>query len=288
LDPKGGKVDPKWFAIPSGACHHLTSPPLGSFFGKSKKFPSTTESVKDFIYGFVKQAQEATFEGLLNRRREPKPQYKEPKTELIVRQKPIPNLAQAFSADFSVTYNDSYWSPRGLITMTGSLAFDFTQSGFYLMIKSINVVPFSLSAGFIIYPDRGGLEWIMVGPTGEAWGVFYLPWIITFIMPTYSLPPDAQYLGQTVINGDPCDVWDMYWTYRSTRMWVRSSDGAVVKATNFQDVFWSLESGTITLSNIKLSVDPSLYQRPKSIAETMTFNHNFASHLSWYWCEPFC
>jgi hypothetical protein len=61
-------------------------------------------------------------------------------------------------------------------------------------------------------------------------------------MPTYTLPPDAQYLGQTVINGDPCDVWDMSWTYRSTRMWVRISDGAVVRATNFQDVFWNLES----------------------------------------------
>jgi hypothetical protein len=48
--------------------------------------------------------------------------------------------------------------------MLGNLAFDFTQSGFYFMIKSINVVPFSLSAGFIIYPDRGGIEWILVSP----------------------------------------------------------------------------------------------------------------------------
>jgi len=156
------------------------------------------------------------------------------------------------------------------------------------MIDAIDTVPFSMSSGFIIYPDRDGLEFLWTNPERDAYSVFFLPWIITFLIPTYTLPPDAIYAGETTINGDKCSIWNMAWTYKSSQVWVRESDGAIIRAKNFNDLNWFYNYGTIELSDVKLNVDPSIYQRPKNPANLMTWSHDFQSHLSWYWCEPFC
>jgi len=276
MDPTIGKVDPKLFAIPSGQCTFLPyGGDDGDFFGFSAF--QKTPNVNEMVSGFMDQLSDFFFTRRAKKSR-----------DVVVRKQTPPTLAQSFTAQFTLTYNDTYYSPKKLITFAGELAFDFSKSGFYFMIDAVDTVPFSVSTGFILYPDRGGLEFLWVNPERDAYSIVILPWIITLLFPTYTLPPDAIYAGETVINGDRCSMWNMAWTSKSTSVWVRESDGAIVKAKNFQDINWIYDYGTIELSDIQLSVDPSLYQRPKTVANLMTWSHDFQSHLSWYWCEPFC
>jgi len=279
MDPTLGKIDPKYFAIPSGKCTFLPNyqKENGDLFGFSLFQKGI--SMDEMVIGFMKQMTEF----FLSRN-----DGKSKETIIQERKQTPPALAQAFSAQFTLTYNDSYYSPNKLITFAGELAFDFSKSGFYFMIDAVDTVPFSMSTGFIIYPDRGGIEFLWTSPERNAYSVFFLPWIITLLLPTYTLPPDAIYAGEAVINGDKCSIWNMAWTYKSSQVWVRESDGAIIRAKNFNDLNWFYNYGTIELSNVKLGVDSSLYQRPKNTANLMTWSHDFQSHLSWYWCEPFC
>jgi len=169
----------------------------------------------------------------------------------------------------------------------GTAAFDFTKTGLYFMVTSTSGFPIDIKTGFIVSPSRAGAEFIFAGPKVNAWHFISIPWLFMNLVSTFSLPPDVVYQGTTVINGDVCSVWHYYWS-RSIIWYVRVSDGALVSTTAFSDPSWINFVGSITFRNIKPTVDPAIFQRPKDTVELVEWSHDFRSHLPWYWCDPYC
>jgi len=130
------------------------------------------------------------------------------------------------------------------------------------------------------------MELLLVSPEGKCYGIFFVQWIFSFLLPPYAIPPDATYLGKAVVNGDSCTVWNYWWGYHRLNIFVREKDGVAVKGQHFENSFGNLNNWELT--NIKLSVDPSLYDRPASCVETDTWNPSWQSHLPWEWCLPIC
>jgi len=238
---------------------------------------------KDLIYEFLQFTVTR-----MEKERKLSREIKSPKTELK-RQIPVPTLAQTFTANFQLTFNSTYYPPYTPVVYKGKLAFDFPNFGAYFMVTEIDGnMPFSLQTGWIVSPQRAGADLIVVNPEGNGWSLFSLPWLLTDLVPPFSIPPDAQFYGDGVVNGHQCTIWNYYFGQRSITIWVRESDGALIQGYSFGDPLWTRRNGIILLSNIQLSVDPALYQRPKNTVDTMTWSHDSRSHLPWYWCDPFC
>jgi len=214
-------------------------------------------------------------------------------TELQPRQA-IPQLAQAFTAKFTLNIKATTQLPYQPYTLYGKIGFDFAKSGFYAMLENIDgPIPFSLKTGFIIYPDFDGIELLTVNPESDCYSVIFIQWFWTFLLPPYEMPPDAVRQGEAIINGDKCSIWNYWWgnfylPSRSATLYIRESDGAIVRGIGFDDPTWTNQVVDFTLTNIQLGVDPALYARPSTCADTMSWSSSFDSHLPWYWCAPYC
>jgi len=276
-NPVLGAVDPSKFAVPAGTCIDISNWASSSIQDSMLPQLFVAKSLANDLnpMGFLADVVKESL-----KRSEPK--------ALVKRQSP-PQLAQAFTADITLTINATATPPFKPYMITGKVAFDFVNFGAYVMWDNINgAIPFVLQGGLIIHPSTNGIEWLIASPEGKCWSLLYLQWLWTFLLPPYQIPPDASFTGEAVINGDKCSIWNYYWGGRSITVFVRESDGAIVKGLHFEDPTWTHQGANWILSNIKLSVDPSIYARPAECAETMTWNPSFSSHLPWYWCVPFC
>jgi len=275
-NPKLGPVDPSNFAVPSGPC-------IKSNYSLLRQVLNPLD-IPSMAQNIMKSARKLASDPLLSMS-PALPVERFPKYE---KRQAIPLLAQKFTADFSLVVNTTYEMPYTSYTLSGRVAFDFSKSGFRATLSNINgPVPFQLQTSFIISPNRDGIELLQVSPSGNCFSWFYLQWFWTFLVPPFSIPSDAAYMGQTTISGFQCSIWNYYFQGRSLTLYVRS-DGVPMKGINFEDPTWTNSGSTFVLSNIKLSVDPSEYARPKVCTETMTWNPSWQSHLPWYWCEPYC
>jgi len=206
-----------------------------------------------------------------------------------VKRQQIPNLAQQFTADFALVVDANTTYNQKPYTLSGKVALDFVNSGLYFSLEDISgVVPFSLASNFVISPDADGINVLFTDAKGDCWNVFFFQWIFTYLLPPFAIPPDATYVGEAVINGDKCSIWNYWWGSRSITVFVRESDGVLVKGLHFEDPTWTNQEASWTLTNIELKVDPAIYSLPPSCSNIATWNPNFQSHLPWYWCDPFC
>jgi len=272
--PTLGAVDPKYFAIPSGNCLYVNS----SWWWWTNS--NGAQSSSNWISTALKESL------LFSKKVADAP-------KLVNRQAP-PTIAQTFTAKFQLNVKAASSPPFEPYTLYGKVGFDFTKSGFYAMITEIDgAIPFSLQTGLVIHPDRNGIEFLTVDPEGDCYSLFFLQWFWTYLLPPFEVPPDAVRQGEAIINGDKCSIWNYWWgdfylSSRSVTLYIRESDGAIVRGLGFDDPTWTNQFADFTLTDIELSVDPSLYSRPNTCVETMTWNPNFDSHLPWYWCMPLC
>jgi hypothetical protein len=199
-----------------------------------------------------------------------------------------PHLNQTYSANWVLNANTPN-APFTPYTLTGTLGFDFTSSGFYITLDTITGnIPFDLQVSFHIYPDRNGVEFLQVGPDGSCYSYLYLQWLWTYLIPIYEIPWDATYTGTARVNGDTCTVWKTTWNWygNAAELYVRESDRVIVQSLVPDPVSYS--PSLLTFSNIQGTVNPSAYGRPSGCVETMNWSPNWESHLPWDWCGFFC
>jgi len=190
----------------------------------------------------------------------------------------FPHLTQAFTANFEF---NSTWRQDLSFSIRGTLGFDFVKSGFFLNIEKLDGdVPLFLQTSFIVTPDRDGIEILQYGKEGSCWSYIYLQWLWTYLIPQYKLPKDVSYIGDQMIDGSLANGWFLNRWEDGTNIWVRQKDNAIV--------YMEYRYYTIKFSNIILKVEPNRYARPPVCSELNNWSHNFASHLFWGWCFPWC
>jgi len=200
-----------------------------------------------------------------------------------------PTLSQTFTAKWNLTVVSIQVPPYSNYTLSGSLAFDFTKSGFFLMYnQTTGLIPYSLEAGLIFSPDRNGVELLGVSPEDECYSYIYFQWLWTYLVPPFQIPYDSFYLGTQKIRGDLCTVWQLpsynIWAFSA---YVRVSDNMVVRAI-VPDPYFNGQQSVLDLYDVSHNVDPSLFNRPAVCAELMNWNPSWQSHLPWAWCFPYC
>jgi hypothetical protein len=205
-----------------------------------------------------------------------------PKVKRIEEQTFPPALNPTFSANY--VFNGSQFYEANGVIITGKVAFDFTQSGFSFSVDSISGSwPFDLQAELRISPSRGGFDFIGVGPNGQCYDYIFFQWLWSIILPQYQIPPYAIQSPDQKVNGVECSVWSF--ASPPTIIYVRKSDNTLIQmSSSFQTFGYS----TVTLYNVQTVVNPSSYSRPSTCTEILGWSHNWASHLPWGWCEPFC
>jgi len=278
-NPALGAIDPSKYAVPTGQCIYVQDGVHSDSIIPNLISYKTVATDLNPLKFFADVAKESLKKGDNVDRVLP----------LAKRQRSPPRLAQQFTADIVLTINATTEPPYKQYTITGKVAFDFVNFGAYIMWDGISgAIPFDLKTGLIAHPGNNGVEFLIADPEGDCWSIIYFQWLWTYLLPPFQIPHDAAYVGEAVINGDKCSIWNYWWGYRSVTIFVRESDGALVKGLHFDDPTWTNQGGNWVLKNLKMSVDPSIYARPASCVETMTWNPSFQSHLPWYWCDPFC
>jgi len=199
-----------------------------------------------------------------------------------------PHLNQTFSANWILNAPNPS-APYTPYSLSGTLGFDFTVSGFYFTLDSMTGnIPIDLKISFRIYPDRNGIEFLLVGPDGSCYSYLFLQWLWTYLIPVFEVPYDANFVGNVTINGDASTAWQTTWQWGIyyAELFVREKDHVLVQAL-IPDPFTAVPSPLI-LSDISGTVPPLSYSRPDTCAELLNWSPNFASHLPWAWCFPFC
>jgi len=193
-----------------------------------------------------------------------------------------PALNPTFSANY--IFNGSQFYQANGVTVTGKIAMDYTQSGFAFTVDSVTGSwPFDVQFEMRVSPSRGGFDIIGVGSNGQCYDYIFFQWIWSIILPQYQVPPYSVQSPDQKVNGVECSVWSF--ADPPTILYVRKSDNTLIQMSS---TFQTFGYSTVTLSNIQTTVNPSLYSRPSSCIEILGWSHNWASHLPWGWCDPFC
>jgi len=191
---------------------------------------------------------------------------------------PVPQLAQQFTAQFQF---NATWYNNIPFSAQGTLGFDYVNSGFFLKLdRLVGQVPLFLQTTFIVTPDRDGIEILQYGKDGPCWSYLYLQWLWTYLIPQFKLPKDIMFIGTRMIDGKKANGWYLDKWSEGTNIWIRDGDNAIVL---IEYTYY-----TVKFSNIVLKVEANRYARPPQCAELNNWNHNFASHLFWGWCYPWC
>jgi len=211
-----------------------------------------------------------------------KPEKEEKKKRLESQSFP-PVLNPTFSANY--VFNGSQFYKANGVIITGKVAMDYTQSGFAYSIDSINgSLPFDLQAEFRVSPSRGGFDFI--GVNGQScYDYIFFQWLWSILLPQYQIPPYAVQGPDQKVNGVDCSVWSFSNGGPPTQLFVRKSDNTLIQLTTY---FETLSFSTITLYNVVPTVNPAQYSRPSTCIEILGWSHNWASHLPWGWCDPYC
>jgi len=273
-----GPPDPSNFSPPQGACLQIyndttlidhSKDPLKSLFNK--------DPVADLV-NFAKK----TFFPDTTPKEEPMDKKR------LFRPGFAPHLNQTFSANWILNASQTNY-PYTPYTFSGTLGWDFTISGFMLSIdSSTGNIPFDIQTSFHIYPDRNGVELLQVGPDNSCYSYIYFQWIFTLLLPIFEVPWDATYQGSVTVNGDTCSVYQTNWFYSNAAvLYVRDSDHVVVESLIPDPLSWA-PNARLIFSNVKGAVPPSTYGRPPVCEDLLNWSSNFASHLPWDWCEPYC
>jgi len=192
--------------------------------------------------------------------------------EISPRLKFPPGLNQAFTASYIL--NGSQYYPAWAYTFEGKLAFDFTKSGFAFSIeKTTGSIPFDLQTEFRVSPNLNGFDMIQVGGDGKCYVYLFFQWIISILAPRFVINAEAVQSPNQKVNGDDCTVWAL----NQNIFWVRVSDNTLVQVSG--DIGYYGGFATMTLSNVKSGVDPSLYSRPSTCVELLEWSQDWASHL---------
>jgi len=203
-----------------------------------------------------------------------------------------PQLNQAFTASWTLNASVSLTPPFTAYMIYGELAFDLTTSGLAFSVSKIEGnIPIDLQFEARMSPTRNGIEFLQVGPDKKScYSYLFLQWIFSLLIPQFQIPYDSINMDPAKVNGDLCSVWQttyQWYGMNPSILYVRQSDNTLVQMT-LPEPFLGMGMATLTLSNVKDSVDPSLYSRPDSCIETMTWNPSWQSHLPWDWCDPWC
>jgi len=274
-----GPPDASNFNIPPGQCLELWN----------ESIPVDYSKVENPIFEFM-TAPVREISKLFNSFRSEPSRDQEPiqkKREFHQQQHPPP-LNQTFSAKWllNVPAPNAPFTPYSL---SGTVAFDFTVSGFVITLDTITGnIPLDLQVSFRIYPDRNGVEFLQVGPDGSCYSYLFLQWFWTYLVPSFEIPYTANYIGNVIINGDSTTAWQTTWNWRSyfAELYVRDKDHVLVQSLIPDPL--SLTPCPLTFSDVSGNVPPSTYSRPDNCAEIMNWSPNFASHLPWAWCYPWC
>jgi len=274
-----GAPDPSNFYPPQGVCLQVYNDSTINYNNEEKSLE------KFFKSEIISEMAQKTF----SRHLQPKDEKQKHQTKKRdSNQMHPPPLNQTFSASWLMNVSAPY-APFTPYTLSGTLGFDFTISGFVITLDTITGnVPFNLQFALRIYPDRNGIEFLQVGPDGSCYSYLYLQWIWTYLFPIFQIPYDADYRGTAQVNGDTCSSWKTTWQWYDhfAELYVRESDNVLIQSTIPDPI--SYAPSTFTLSNVQGTVSPSTYSRPNNCAEIMNWSTSFASHLPWAWCYPWC
>jgi hypothetical protein len=279
-----GAPDPSNFNVPTGQCIEIYNETTIVNYQKLPDRPfenlinnPVAEIIKDI-------AKKTVFKHLVPEQDE-RPVIRKKRT---VQQNTPPHLNQTYSANWFLNANTPN-APYTPYTMSGTLGFDFTKSGFYITLDSTTGnIPWDLQIGFHIYPDRNGVEFLQVGPDGSCYSYLYLQWLWTYLVPVYEIPWSSTYAGTARVNGDTCTVWKTTWNWynNAAELYVRERDRVIVQSLIPDPI--SYAPSLLTFSNIQGTVNPSGYGRPSGCAEIMNWSPDFESHLPWDWCGLWC
>jgi hypothetical protein len=278
-----GAPDPSNFNVPAGQCIQTYNSTIVNYQNlPPRPFENIiTNPVAEIIKDIAKKT---VFNKLTPQE---KPLIRKKRT---VQQNTPPHLNQTYSANWFLNANTPN-APYTPYTMSGTLGFDFTKSGFYITLDSTSGnIPWDLQIGFHIYPDRNGIEFLQVGPDGSCYSYLYLQWLWTYLIPVYEIPWSSTYAGTARVNGDTCTVWKTTWNWynNAAELFLREKDRVIVQALIPDPV--SFAPSLLTFTNVQGTVNsgPSGYGRPSSCAEIMNWSPDFESHLPWDWCGLFC
>jgi len=194
-----------------------------------------------------------------------------------------PPLNPIFTADY--VFNGSQFYEANGVLVTGRVAMDFTQSGFMWSIDSVSgALPFDLQAEFRISPSRGGFDMIGVN-AANCYDYMFFQWLWSILFPQWQIPPSSVRGPDQKVNGVDCSVWSFNGDNGYTMLYVRKSDNTLIQLSQNFDTFGF---STLTFNNVQTSVDPTVYSRPSTCIDLLQWSHNWASHLPWGWCDPFC
>jgi len=286
-----GAPDPSIFIPPPGACIHVYPEPnddvqtihfrdsvdfMKNMFLKNPVISALTEF--DPAQHLIEKLQRAS-------------QYHRKLDSNIIQKKrltnqgPIPpKLNQTFSAQWTLVANRDLNPPYTPYTLSGKLAFDFTTSGLSWSIESsTGNIPLDLQMEWRLSPSFNGVDFMQVGPDGNCYNYVFFQWLWTYFVPHFEIPYDSAQQGSAVVNGDKCTVWQTTWNWydQFAELYIRDSDHVLVQLTVPEPFGHGL--ATVTLTDIKPTVNPNAYSRPPNCVETMTWNPSWESHLPWYW-----
>jgi hypothetical protein len=283
-----GPPDPSNFNIPTGACIQIWNDSTVDHenLGDRPLENLIPNPVADIVEEVAKKTIFRDFQ-------EPQPEP-EPRKSIFTRKKRspqqnlAPHLNQTYSANWVLNANSPN-APYTPYTLSGTLGFDFTKSGFYITLDAVTGnIPFDLQVGFHIYPDRNGIEFLQLSPDGSCYSYLYLQWLWTYLIPVYEVPWTSTYTGTARVNGDTCTVWKTTWNWydNAAVLYVRESDHVIVQSLVPDPV--SFSPSLLTFSNVQGTVNPSGYGRPSTCSEMMNWSPDFESHLPWDWCGLWC
>jgi len=279
-----GPPDPSNFSPPQGACLQIYNDTTIIDHSTMK------EPLKNFIKNPVAEMVENVAKKTIFRHFLPHEEQEKPIVDKkrIFRPGFAPHLNQTFMANWMLNASAPTY-PYTPYTFSGTLGFDFTISGFMLTIdSSTGNIPFDIQTSFHIYPDRNGIELLQIGPDNSCYSYIYFQWIFTLLLPIFEVPWDATFQGSVIVNGDTCSVYQTPWFYENAAvLYVRDSDHVVVESTIPDPLSWA-PNARLILSNVKGVVPPSTYGRPPVCEDLLNWSSNFASHLPWDWCDPYC
>jgi len=293
-----GAPDPAVFQPPKGICLDVYPPSVGVKSVHYKEIPkfvdnmisnsplvSLIRSLSSPIDKFMDNLQSVKELGISLS------QEKFLKKREVSQSGPVPpKLNQIFSARWTLNASDDLTPPYTPYILAGDLAFDFTLSGLYWSIDTIQGnIPLDVKFNWRLNPTRYGVEFVQVSPDSHnCYSYVFLQWLFTYLVPNFEVPYDCAEEPSVVINGDACSVWQTTynWYDRFAELYVRDSDHQLVQLTIPEPFGHGL--ATITLTNIASKVNPASYATPDNCVNTMTWNPSWESHLPWDWCGLFC
>jgi len=270
------------FAPPSGPCNFVPYNPEKEVFNY---FSDPSKFLDHFLQKSLYKA-ETIIKAIDHLRTTPNHIIKKEETIINKRSEQQvfpPQLNPTFSANY--VFNGSQFYKANGVIITGKVAMDYTQSGFAISVDSITgSFPFDLQAEIRIFPSRGGFDIIGVGPNGQScYDYIFFQWLWSILLPQYQIPPYSVQGPDQKVNGVDCTVWSF--SNPATMLFVRKSDNTLIQISSY---FQSFGYSTVTLYNVQPTVSPSQYSRPSTCIEILGWSHNWASHLPWGWCDPYC